>query len=256
MAFGVWNNLDEVALYLGLERFSYETDEKLFSRLKKFSKWKYRTDYYTQMHSIPLQVGLDTFNVLEIYAINSELEFKCSIDWEYFIIDSDEEYIRVFINTEDATLKKITDQIDKSENFNYRLIKGSFKNFPIKYLVRNKNYRITRDFVTSKSFNLSNKNLQFNSLTAIDTNICKKRRDSLQDLKRPGDYFLDEKVGYLELYDKDFSSFYVSYKHYKPKFIIEGSEINLIPLNIITKYGLSDKLINMLPCIMDDISWG
>ncbi len=256
MTFGIWNNIDEVALFLGLERLTYETDESFLARIKQFSKWKYKTSYYNQMHSIPIQAGLDTFNVVEIYSPNPDLEFKCSLDWEYFTIESDSEFARVFINTEDATLGKILDTIDQTTSFMYALQKSEYRNFPAKFLLRHSNNRIYRELVTSKSYNLTYNNILFDSLSSTSKSLATKRRASLQDLKELGDYFLDEKTGYIELYENNFESFYITYKFFEPRFMIKGSELNLTPLNIITKYGLSDRLIDLMPNILDDQIWG
>ena len=75
MAIGIWNNIDDLALFLGLKRLNYETNDELSNRIKLMSRWKYRTDYYTQAHSIPLQAGLKTESVILIKNINKNHAF-------------------------------------------------------------------------------------------------------------------------------------------------------------------------------------
>jgi hypothetical protein len=255
MALNVWNTLDEAGLYLGMERFSYETDENLFNRIKLFSKWKYKTDYFTQMHSIPLQIGAKYFNVVEIFSTIEDNEFKCNCDWEYFTLEDSVEYLRVFINTEGCMLSKILEGIDKLTNFDYRLIKSQYVSFPTKYLIRKKNYAIAKDIISSKDTILNNKNIMYESLDSRSKHIS-DRQSSISEVQKAGDYFVDEKAGFLHIYDAEPEPFSVTYKYYNPKFIIEGSDMALVPLNIIAKYGITDKLIHLLPSILDGQVWG
>lgn len=256
MNFGIWNSIDEVALYLGLERLDYETDEMLFNRIKRFSKWKYRTDYYTQAHSVPLQIGLDFYNIAEVKHVNGK-EFRCNVDWEYFIIeDEDGVFVRVFIGTEDCTFKKILDTVNTSGVFTINLFEDAYENFQTKFLIRNKNNKVNRFYVSSKNSMLANKNIMKNTFVSENSAYCVNRKLSISEIVDSGDYFLDEETGYLQIYEDGIQGFFVTYEYYDPKFIIEGSDMSLTPLNLISKYGMSDKLILLLPQLLNNNIWG
>lgn len=255
MALNVWNTLDEIGLYSGLERFSYEVDESLFNRLKRFSKWKYKTDYLTQVHSMSIQTDTEYFNVLEVFSTVENNEFKCDCDWEYFTLEDSTEYLRVFINTEGCQLSKILAGIDALANFDYKIFKSKYVSFNTKYLIRNKNYASTRDLIVDRDTNLTHKNLMAGSLSSDSDHILNKKTN-IQEVLRPGDYFIEEATGFLHIYQDNPDPFYINYKYYNPRFIIEGCNMNLIPLNIIAKYGITDKLVLLLPSILDGQIWG
>jgi hypothetical protein len=271
MAFGIWNNLDELGLYMGLERISYETDEEYSNRLKQFAVYKYKTDYYTQVHSIPLQLGLETYEVMRLTCSHTDIDgkvtvipFECKIDWEYAILEnfppagleSQKEYIRIFINNHDATVKKIMNTLDTSLTFKYITLKGKHKRLPCKFLIRNTNIGHGRDFVNSKHTRLSNKDIITGSLVPEDILICKKPIASILEMKHDGDYFIDTELGYLQTQSDVQFGFFVTYQYYKPSFSIEGTELNFTPLNILAKYGLSDQLAEYAKVILENKVWG
>lgn len=275
MGFGIWNNLDELGLYLGLERLGYETDEGYANRLKKFVAYKYKTDYYTQAHSIPLQLGLDTKELIKISCgyitldndeneIIVPMRFECKIDWEYAYFESfpedgdpaHKEYIRVFINNHDATLNKILFALDNSSTFSYETVSQTESPTPCKFLIRNSSTAIGRDYVNSKYTKLTADNIVDGSFVSEDNGTCKYKVASLQDLKRPGDYFLDLESGFLQTYSDISLGFFVTYKYDKPDFAIESTDINLIPLNILAKYGLTDQLIEYAKVLLENKVWG
>ncbi len=271
MAFGIWNNLDELGLYMALERISYETDEDYYNRIKKFAIYKYKTDYYTQVHSIPLQLGLETYDVMrlscsytDVDGLVTDIPFECNIDWEYAYFENfppaelldQKEYIRIFINNHDATLKKIINTLGESKTFKYNTLKGQYKRLPCKFLVRNTNIGIGRDFIETKFNSLSNLNIVPGSFSTEDPRVCQKRVASLLDMKKAGDYYLDDKLGYLQTFLAPSSGFFITYKFYKPFFTLEGTELNLIPLNILAKYGITDQLVQYAKILLENQVWG
>jgi hypothetical protein len=261
MSFGIWNNLDDAALYLGVSRLDYESDEVFYNRIKKFGKWKYRPDYFTQVHSLPLQIGLDFRTIMEIKSA-SDKRIEYVLDWEYFTLEtfnddgSTNEYIRVFINTPDCTLEKITDLLDSSEDIEYLFFKENYKNYSTKNLIRNKNTFVKKESISSKNSNLENKNIIKGSFRAINTQLFKREVDSLQDLKKDGDYFIDYENGYVETFTIPTDVANITYKFFKKNIRIEHTDLNLIPLNIISKYGVTDKFIDLVPYILAGNVWG
>lgn len=259
MAFGIWNNLDEAGLYLNIERLENETDEIFHSRLKKFGKWKFKTDYNTQVHSIPIQAGLDTKNLMEV---TCSKRFKATLDWEYFIAESfnedgtTSEYIRVFINTPDCTLRKITDILEASTDFTLLAYSETYKDYRLKGIVRGTNTFIHSEQIQAKYWNLSKKNIVDKTFRSDNSVVINREVSSLPELKSRGDYFLDKENGYIETYSPVAKNINVTYRYYNPRFIIEYTDINLIPLNILAKYGVTDDLVDMIPYILAKQAWG
>lgn len=344
MAFGIWNQLDEIGLYVNLSRLAGETDEDYFARIKLFTKWGYRTNYKTQAHSIPIQAGLRTFPVC---SIECTLPFECILDWEYltlenfpenilfsdgvtshhtqlshrniqdsndrytikflpdtfcknrktsvsqilvkgdYVLDCNagvidvfndpntpisfdikyelkKEYYRIFVNTDISTvnnvdvsiINKIRLTLANSATLTVNVPDESKIDTHQNFLIRSKNTEVFTDYVSSKYQNLTNRHIVKGSFTPANDTYCRSRKASLQTLKVSGDYFLDEEAGYLQTLSVVDTGFYATYKFYEPKFIIEGTELNLVPLNILTQYGVTDELINMLPYILDQKVWG
>lgn len=249
MPIQTWNNIDEIALYLGLDRLQSETDESFYKRIKKFGKWRYKTDYYTQSHSIPLQLGLETEAILKIKCNNN---YICNIDWEYFYLYNENDAIRVFIGNEDDKLSKILDSIDNSNEFSYSLYNEDNRNISCKFLIRNTNVKIYKDYLPQNKHILRFKNIVNDSIKSENNLMLRKRKQSIQELSRIGDYFLDEKTGYIEIVYPDFNGAYITYKHYDDAFYIESTDINLTPVNIISKYGLTDKMIKVSEYLISD----
>jgi arsenate reductase-like glutaredoxin family protein len=262
MDFGIWNHLDEMGLYLNISRLEYETDEDFYTRIKKFSKWKFKTDYYTLAHSVPLQLGLDTVNMLEITTVNGK-RFVCDINWEYFTLESfnddgsSSEYIRIYINTHATTVQKVLDIINTSSiDFQYIIYNSSFNRYPFKNIIRNTNTFMYKDYISNKASNLSNKNIIKKTLRSNNNSVINREVSSLLDLKKKGDYFVDYENGYIETYSIIDGPIDISYQYYTPRFILEYTDVNLIPVNVIAKYGITDDLIDMIPFILANQTWG
>jgi len=262
MSFGIWNNLDELGLYLGLERLDYERDEDFFDRLQKIVKWKYKTDYNTLVHSIPIQLGLSTENLLTIETKSPNIPFKCSIDWEYFTLEDmdpskafeDREFHRIFINTEDSTLEKVFNALEFSETFKIDLKKLQFKTSNFKNIVRGTNYFITTENI-QQTKSLANKNI-VKGTEILEGSLLTERVDNLQELSYSHQYFLDYENGFIQTYSPLPRPIKISYYYYKPKFNIEHTDVNLMPVNVFAKYGLTDELIELAPYLLANQTWG
>lgn len=254
--FGVWNNLDEIALFLGIERLTGESDEEFFNRAKLVGKYKYRTDYYTQVHSIPLQAGLKTYNLFNIYHKDSKA-FKCEINWEYFILEGETDYIRIFINNEEATVDKIIEAINKTTEFGITFNKNMHKSTKCKYLIRNTNVTTEIEYIASKRTHLKNKSLIDGTFISSDTNhMCSNEVSDIASLKYSGDYYIDKTNGYLELYDVEPEEFFITYQCTDSIFTVESTELNLIPMNLFWKYGISNKCIDLATYLLNGKTFG
>jgi hypothetical protein len=259
MAFNIWNNLDEIALYLGLERLDSETNESFYNRIRQFGRWKYRTDYYTQVHSIPLQLALETNNLVKISSLSNfgrDTNYTCKIDWEYFTLNNSQESIRVFIGAKDCKLSKILTAIENSNTFTYKLYDESAIELPCKFLIRNTNIKTVDEYIASNKFRLDNKNLLFGSVKAKELITLKNEKEALDGLKITGDFFVDYKLGYIEFLQNDFTGGFINYKYYDDSFCLESTDINLIPLNNYCKYGFTDEFIEQLEYVLNDKVWG
>ena len=259
MSFNIWNNLDEIALYLGLERIDSETNEAFYNRIKQFGRWKYRTDYYTQVHSIPIQSGLETKNIVKIYSnlqYGSKKTYKCNIDWEYFTLSNDEEGIRVFIGEIGCKLSKVLNAIDNSKTFSYKLYDESYRDISCKFIIRNSNIKTIDEFVDSTRFRLAKRNIVEDSLKATSNIRLYNIKDKPLDIKHNGDYFIDHEIGYLEFAQDSFDSGYIKYKYYDDSFYIEYTDINLIPISLYAKNGITNKIVDLSPYILNNRVFG
>ena len=259
MALSIWNQLDEVALYQSLERSSGETDEDFFIRMKKFAKWRCKTDYRTQAHTIPIQAGLLTYPIMDI---TCKYPFEVKLDWEYFTIQnyptdgSKKEYARIFININDSAIDKITSILDTLRSFKYIVRKPEYRKIHQKFFIREHSIRLETDFVYTKGTCLTYKNVLDGSLRPDSTLYCKDRKNSIQEIKKRGDYFFDAESGYIEIYEESPDGFFVSYRRYHPRVSIEATELNLIPMSVLMKYGLTDESVELFPYMINGKIWG
>lgn len=252
MSFGIWNNLDDIAAYIGLDRLAGETDEEFYNKIKLLAKYRYKPNYYNQIKSISSQLGLQTKQVLKF---NQDIDFICKLGWEYFIYQSEDKYIRIYIDTPNSTLQKIITLLEQ-ENIDFTLMASDYKNISCEYLIKNTNIKYSRDYISNKRNNLLHTNIIPGTLSINDKYNFINEVDSLQDLSLKGDYFVDYKNGYLELFDSETAGSYLSYQYYDKSFSLEYSEISFKPVNLITKYGINDNLAHTLEYILDDITWG
>lgn len=252
MSFNIWNNLDEIGLFLGLTRLDSEANEAYFNRIRLFGKWKYKTDYLSQVHSIPLQTGLLTTPIVKII---SDYKYECTIDYEFFYLTNEIETIRVYIN-DDSTLDKILQAIDNTTTFTYSIYNELSRDMKLKFLVRNTSLKLQSDYIEQTNFNLANGSIKRGTLSAKDKFVLITEKDSILDLKTSGDYFVDYETGYIQIFAPDFTGAFISYKYYDPSFRLESTELNLIPVSLKFKYGLTDENIGLIPLLLDKQVWG
>lgn len=256
MSLNIWNNIDEIALYLGLDRLDGETNSEFVNRIKQFARWKYKTDYYTQVHSIPLQTGLNTEIIGRI--TSSGNNYECFIDWDYFTLkeilpdNSTGESIRVFIGNKDCKLSKIADVVNSSESFLFEVYNNQDLDLSIDYIVRNKNTRIVTSIISGKYSYFDNNNIVRGSIR-IDNPSYRKEVYSIQDLKRTGEFYIDYKLGFIQTYDFEPTDAKVTYSFYDKAFAIEKTELALTPFNNYLTYGITDKTISLLPDLLNKL---
>ena len=260
MSFSIWNNIDELALYLGLSRLDGETNDELTNRIKIFPKWKYKTDYYTQVHSIPIQLGLNTNVVGRITNLRGN-KYQCNIDWDYFTLKeilsdgSTGEYIRLFLEGKFDTIQTIVNVINNSLTFRCTVYNSVDLNTNLTYLVRNRNIKIDKYTVTNKYDNLGKKDIVPGTLRVNDPSY-RKIVASIDLLKRSGDYYIDYKTGFIQTYDTTTDTTDIVFQYYDPTFSLETTELNLIPINRLFAYGITDDSINVIPYLLNNIIAG
>lgn len=260
MSIGIWNNIDELALYLGIKRLDGETDEELNRRIKILSKWKYKTDYYTQVHSIPLQLGLETSGIAIIESINNN-KFECTIDWDYLTIKeilpngTIGEMVRFFLEADGAKIEDAISRINASDNFRIIYLDNSKNQKSTNFLVRNSNIKITSVEINNKYSFLGNKDIVRGSVRVNSKNY-RKEVSSISVMKRPGEYFIDYENGFIQTYDNEPESTVIGYQYFDQAFMMEYTELNLVPANRFFAHGLTDNSMKLIPYLLNDITVG
>jgi len=261
MSINIWNNIDELALYLSLYRLDGETNDEFVNRIKIFSKWKYKTDYYTQVHSIPLQLGLETRTVGRLQNLNNN-KFRCDIEWDYFLLKeilpdgTVGEYIRIFLEGKFDTIRSISDIINNSQTFRCNIYKTTDLDIELGFLVRNKNIKIDK-FITNalKYDNFGKTDILPGSVRVNDPSY-RRLISSVDGLSKSGDYYIDWATGFIQTFDAEPEQTDIMFQYYDKAFSIETTEMNLIPVNRYFAYGLSDDSINMIPYLLNNIIVG
>lgn len=260
MSFGIWNNIDELALYLGLGRLDGETNDELAARVKRFPKWRYKTDYYTQVHSIPIQLGLNTDIVARIKSVNGN-KYECNIDWDYLTLKeilpngSTGEFIRIFLEAKFDTLKSVVDKINSSTAFICTVYDDKYLDAKLTFLVRNNNIKIETIEIEGKYSSLVKKDIVKGSVR-IDDPSYRRIVTSISDLKRPGDFYVDYETGFIQTHNSEPNPVKVTFRNYDPTFGFEITELNLVPVNRVFAYGITDDSINTIPYLLNNIVAG
>lgn len=58
MALGIWNTIDELGLYLGIERLPKENDDSFKERIYNVSRYMYKNNSYELVKSTSAQAGM------------------------------------------------------------------------------------------------------------------------------------------------------------------------------------------------------
>ena len=252
---GIWNNIDITALYLGLDRLQGESNEDFQDRLKQISKYHYRTDYYNLVHNIPIQLGLKTESIGRI--VNSrENIFECRIEWDYFYLNeilsdgSFGECLRIFIGDEGCLVSKIKANVDASTYFTLEIHDSSNLALSVDFLIRGNSVKVETEVINNKFTRLLHSNLVPNSFV-IDSPSFVTVKSSLPEVMSTGDYFVDNKVGFLYSYDNTFSLAKCQYRYFDSAFALEKTDVNLIPIRKYFNNGYSDKSIGFILDLLD-----
>lgn len=258
MAFVTTNNLDDIAIYLGIHRLPGEINGDFLSRIKRLAKSRYGTDQKTLVKSIIDQIGLEYKTAVSITCIHP---FTATVDNVSIILKSfptsgDGDYIRVFINNmshasqpDTFPLRKLIATLDRFPSFTLSVIDESLLDSCRESILSLSNFSIKQDVVSGKSTILDADKIIDNSIHTLSP-LMSRRVNSLNDLSIAGDYFFDNTSGYIELYDTYPSPFVVTFKEYNPIFNVLVSDFNLLSFDANSRYGMSDNFINMLELLM------
>lgn len=258
MPFVTTNNLDDVAIYLGINRLPGETNSDFVKRIKKLASTRYGTDQKTLVKSIVNQVGL---NYKHAMLIKCSDEFTVSITSEYAIIQSfpisgDGVYVKVFINSltkngvqSSYPLRKIKSALDSCPTFTVLVINEELMNATRECILQCSSAENKQDVIIGKRTVIDAKKIVSSTLSSRSPDM-QNRVDSLQDLKKYGDYYFDNETNYLELFNSNPNPFIISFKEYDPTFTILVSDFNLLSYINYSKYGLSNNFINLLELAM------
>ena len=254
----VWNNIDEIALYLGLSRLDSESNEDFVNRIRKFSRWKYGTDYYTLVHSIPIQLGLETSLICRFVNTKGN-KFKCTIDWEYFTLEElipEGEYIRIYIFGEGNSINKILETVSKSTSFSIDYCDNLSSDFlsltqkSCDFIIRNTNIRTNYVYLDTTSYMLDDKNIVPGSLSLKDKLI---EVTNIPALVKNNTYYCDYEKGYVEFNKINFKPILASYQYFDTSFALEYTELNLIPASLYYKNGLTPTSLNHMQYTLNNI---
>lgn len=262
------NYLDEVAVYIGINRLPGETDNLFFARIKRLAKIKYGLNYETSVNSISEQLGHE---LIPMAVISSELPFKIDINDEYFTIDifnqngTKKDHISIFINIQNtinnnitiqSPATKIIDRLQDNTDIQLRIIDNSFIDIKREEIFRCRNYKNNNiNIISNKRSNIefTKKNAKILPGTIYNDSIYMRNEVSdLQSLKISGQYYFDKETSYIELMESSVSPFGISFIEYKNNFVIYKTNINLISITPYIKYGISDNFINITEQLLNN----
>lgn len=240
MAFISTNQLDEISIYLGINRLQGETDSLLLDRIKRFSKVRYTTTPVDMIRSIVLQCGLRTENLLKIYNKNPYTINIYNGICEVTLFNETNRYFKFPILSTDSFLILSNFGFDITINTNI-----PEETFNKNILLENKNFGY-------KSFIIDNKRTNIDCFGIVPGSILSKstmmgnRVNSILDIKNSGDYYFDDEIKYLELSSDNVNPFELQILEYSNTFYIEKTPINIIGLNRLLENGINDNFINVL----------
>ena len=252
MALGIWNTIDELGLYLGIERLPKENDDSFKERIYNVSRYMYKNNSYELVKSTSAQAGMKTLPILKI---NSNKYFKCSIDYDYFTLETDSSYVRVFIGRETIQLAEIVDKLKKISDITFNLYKEEYNELEVKYLIKNTNIKITEEFASETSIVLKNKNIIEGSIEFSDSENFHHKVNSLEDIKNTGEYFIDYKNGYIQSKSSSELGQTIKYKYVESPFILEYSELAITPVSQYFKYGITRDAIRTIEFLLHRNTW-
>ena len=145
--------------------------------------------------------------------------------------------------------------INNSKNFKIDIYNTDYLTSKLSFLVRNNSIKIDKTLTSGKYSSLGFKDLVEGSVRINDPSY-RRLVSSANLLKRPGEYYIDYVNGFIQTYDPSPAKTTVLFRYYDPSFALEITELNLVPINRIFAYGLSDDSINMIPYLLNNIVAG
>lgn len=242
------NTVDKLGLLFSLERLKNEDDETYKSRIYQISQIGYKPDLYSIWKSISIQCGLEIYPAIQI---QSEEEFICELGYEYFSIETQDKFGRVFIGEDSITLSKIVDLLGKL-SFDYTCF--SDLNTPIRNLIKTANYKQDVAIMIGKNL-LLNKRIIKNSIVFEDTTNFNNEVSDILSIKNAGDYFVDYENGYIEGYSYRNEGQYLKFKYIDSPFLIETSELSLTPVNNLFKFGITKNTEKIIKLLLSNNIW-
>jgi hypothetical protein len=260
MAFVATNNLDEVAIYLGINRLNGEEDSDFLSRIKRIGLHRYGTDPKTSQVSINDTTGLLLQPIILLYC---KYPYKIKIDNEFITIrvfkDGEIKFASIYIAniSDQATLSslplyRLKSYLDShTELFSYDIVDQSLMNTSNEFIFNNFNYNIGLQEIKAKKTKLHTKNIIPGTLTS-STFIFSNRVSSIPDIQKIGDYYYDDEIRYLEIATDNPNRFTLSYEEYDKHFMIEKTPISLMPVLDYAKFGFCDRFIELLEIYLSE----
>ena len=246
MAFTVTNNLDDAAIYLGLARLPGETDELFSSRIKRFASIRYGIDYEKSTLSVLEQIGLKATAIAKISCIHP-FTFSISQDYvsiETYPVSGSNEVVNIFINHSGALGQRIQDRVAANSSLTLDIIDSSlFQTVNRETLFKGSNFKLVQTAVSNKRQILDGAVIP--GSISSSSQYTARKRDSLQDLVRAGDFYIDYETSLLEFFSAPSNPFTLTYKAYSDA-VMYFTEFNLLSLDSYYKYGLNDNFITLL----------
>lgn len=252
MSFGIWNSIDEVALYLGIDRLPKESDDSFKNRVYNISRYMYKNDSYSMARSIAGQCG---FDVLPAFQIDSAEDFKCTIDYDYFILETDTSYLRVFIGRDDIAITEILNGIDKLDDIGYTLYSPAVTGCVARNILRNTNVKFHKEFIYETSVQLKKKNIIEGSIEFEDKVNFINSVDGIPSIKNSGDYFIDYQNGYLQSKNTSDIGQIIKYSYIEKPFVVEYSDISVKPVNNCFQYGITNDSLASIEFLLHRNTW-
>jgi hypothetical protein len=258
MAFTTTNNIDSAATYLGIQRLPGEINSDFIKRVRKLSAIRYSTDTDRLTKSIINQVGIE---YKEAVSIKCKLPYTIKINNQYCEIESftltGSNFKRVFIGniskeSDSSTypLNKVISTLQADTDFTIQILDTNLLISKRENILSISNFKNREYGIFDKCTRLDITGMIPGTLTSSSMHI-RSRVDSIPELLQFGDYYFDEKLGYLELFSQTVDQFTIFFKEYQPTFTLLVSDFNLLSPSDYANNGLSDNFINILYLAME-----
>lgn len=267
MAFVSTNNLDDIAIYLGITRLNGEIDSDFASRIKRLAKIGYGINYNTSVSNICEQIGLSKSPALRI---ESSVPYTVEVKEDKILLTTfpasgTSKFYSVFINipvTLDSNgsvisspLKKFIDVISTDSDFAITIIDSDYLKLPREHIFKNRNFSFSQQVIYNRRSIVNAKNVLYGSMSS-DSSLMVSSVSDLQSIQKGTDYYFDYTTNYLELGSDSFSPFAISYTDYSNIFVIYKTQFNITSVYNYMQYGMSDNVASILRSILSTKSIG